>query len=306
MGLKFMPCILFLHLLCSYGDQSRELAETDNKLLEIAIEGGDKVSTDDIKDIHHEHAHSHAHAHAQTRTDMDHIDPSLMVFFTLKELKVGKTMPIHFPKRDPATSPKLWPKEQADSVPFSLNRLQYLVKLFSFSPNSPQARAMQSTLSECESKPIKGEVKFCATSYESMLDFTHRIIGLKTEVQSFATFHQRKSSVTFQNYTISEIVMAIEAPKMVACHTMPYPYAIFYCHSQESGNRVYSVLLDGDNGDKVVAMVVCHLDTSQWSPSHVSFQVLGVTPGTSSVCHFFPADHLIWVPKLQTHGSSTM
>ncbi|CAL0318952.1 unnamed protein product [Lupinus luteus] len=300
MGLNFMPCILFLHLLCSYGAQSRELAETENKLFEVPLEGVHKVSTN-IQDIHHEHAHAHAHAH--TMTD---IDPSLMVFFTLKQFKVGKRMPIHFPKRDPATSPKLWPKEQADSLPFSLNRLPYLLKLFSFSPNSPQARAMQSTLSECESKPIKGEVKFCATSYESMLDFTHTIIGLKTEVQSFATFHQSKSSVTFQNYTILEIVMAIPAPKMVACHTMPYPYAIFYCHSQESGNRVYKVLLDGDNGDKVEAMVVCHLDTSQWSPTHVSFQVLGVTPGSSSVCHFFPADHLIWLPKLQAHGSSSM
>ncbi|MCI83693.1 BURP domain-containing protein, partial [Trifolium medium] len=45
----------------------------------------------------------------------------------------------------------------------------------------------------------------------------------------------------------------------------------------------------GENGDMVEAMAVCHLDTSQWTPSHVSFQVLGVTPGSSSVCHFFPA-----------------
>ncbi|KAK7283490.1 hypothetical protein RIF29_13041 [Crotalaria pallida] len=304
-----MSWILFLHLLvilCSYGDQARELAETENKFLEIALEVGDKVSSTNIQDISHQTMHHHHdHTHAQSMTHMDHIDPSLMVFFTLKDFKVGKRMPIHFPKRD---SPKLWPKEEADSVPFSLNQLPYLLKLFSFSPNSSQAIAMQNTLSECESKPIKGEVKFCATSYESMLDFTHRIIGLTSdEVQSFATLHITKSSVTFQNYTISEILMAIPTTnKMVACHTMPYPYAVFYCHSQESGNRVYRVLLDGDNGDKVEAMVVCHLDTSQWTPSHVSFQVLGVTPGSSSVCHFFPADHLIWVPKLQAHGSSSM
>ncbi|OIW14757.1 hypothetical protein TanjilG_05378 [Lupinus angustifolius] len=296
MGVKFMPWILFLHLLCSYGDQARELAEKENKFLEFALEGGDKISTN-IKDIHHEHKHAHV---------MDHIDPSLMVFFTLKDLKVGTRMPIHFPKRDPSNSPKLWPKEQADSIPFSLNQLPYILKLFSFSPNSPQAIAMQSTLSECETKPIKGEVKFCATSYESMLEFTHRIIGSKSNLQSFATLHQTKSSVTFQNYTILDTLMEIPAPKMVACHTMPYPYAVFYCHSQESENRVYRVLLEGDNKDKVEAMVVCHLDTSQWSPRHVSFQVLGVTPGTSSVCHFFPSDHLIWVPKLQIHGSSSV
>nr|KYP75168.1 BURP domain-containing protein 3 [Cajanus cajan] len=237
---------------------------------------------------------------------MDHLDPSLMVFFTLKDLKVGKRMAIHFPKRDPANSPKLWPREEADAVPFSSNQLPYLLKLFSFSPHSSQATAMENTLKECESKPIKGEVKFCATSLESMLDFTHSILGLTSEPQVFATLHQTKSSVTFQNYTILETLMEIPAPKMVACHTMPYPYAVFYCHSQESGNRVYRVSLVGENGDRVDAMVVCHLDTSQWAPTHVSFQVLKISPGTSPVCHFFPADHLIWVPKLHAQGSSSM
>ncbi|KAJ1427447.1 BURP domain [Sesbania bispinosa] len=215
-------------------------------------------------------------------------------------------MPIYFPKRDPATSPKLWPKEEADSVPFSSNQLPYLLKFFSFSPHSPQAIAMENTLRECESKPIKGEVKFCATSLESMLDFTHSILGLTSDLQVFATLHQTKSSVTFQNYTIVQKLMEIPAPKMVACHTLPYPYAVFYCHSQESENRVYRISLAGENGDRVEAMSVCHMDTSQWAPSHVSFQVLGVTPGSSSVCHFFPADNLIWLPKLQSHGSSSI
>ncbi|KAK7310641.1 hypothetical protein RJT34_08263 [Clitoria ternatea] len=286
MGLKFLSWILFIYLLvflcCSYGGQARELVGKENKFLETSFE---------------ENKHTH---------HMNHLAPSLMVFFTLKDLKAGKRMPIHFPKRDPANSPKLWPREEADSVPFSSNQLPYLLKLFSFSPHSPQATAMENTLRECESKPIKGEVKFCATSLESMLDFTHRILGLTSEIQSFATLHQTKSSVNFQNYTIMETLMQIPAPKMVACHTMPYPYAVFYCHSQESGNRVYRVSLVGDNGDRVEAMVVCHLDTSQWAPNHVSFQVLGITPGSSSVCHFFPADHLIWLPKLHVHGSSSM
>ncbi|XLR55950.1 hypothetical protein S83_006622 [Arachis hypogaea] len=93
-----------------------------------------------------------------------------------------------------------------------------------------------------------------------------------------------------------EDIKEMEAPKMVACHTMPYPYGVFYCHSQTTLNKVYRVPLEGDNGDKVEAIVVCHLDTSEWGSSHPSFQVLGVKPGTSSVCHFFPDDNLIFVP----------
>ncbi|TKY75382.1 BURP domain-containing protein 3 [Spatholobus suberectus] len=297
LGINFMSwilCIYLLLILCSYGGQARELAGTKNKFLEIPVEDSDVRKLDT----------GHTHDHFTTHTD--HIDPSLMVFFTLKDLKVGKRMPIHFPKRDPANSPKLWSREEADSVPFSSNQLPYLLKLFSFSPDSSQAIAMENTLRECESKPIKGEVKFCATSLESMLDFTQSILGVTSDLQVFATLHQTKSSVTFQNYTILDTLMEIPAPKMVACHTIPYPYAVFYCHSQESGNKVYRVSLAGENEDRVEAMVVCHLDTSQWAPSHVSFQVLKITPGSSPVCHFFPADHLIWVPKLQAHGSSSM
>uniref|UniRef100_A0A2N9IID3 BURP domain-containing protein n=1 Tax=Fagus sylvatica TaxID=28930 RepID=A0A2N9IID3_FAGSY len=205
--------------------------------------------------------HNHVHVHPSSHMNhMNHMDPSSMVFFTVKDLKVGKTMPIYFPKRDPSTSPHVLPREEAISIPFSSKQLPHLLEFFSFSFDSPQAKAMADTLKECETKPIKGETKFCATSLESMLDFT--------------------------------------PPKMVACHTMPYPYAIFYCHSQKSENKVFKVRLGGENGDKVEAIAVCHMDTSQWSPDHVSFRLLGVQPGTSSVCHFFPADNFVWVPKL--------
>ncbi|MED6193294.1 hypothetical protein PIB30_018042 [Stylosanthes scabra] len=272
-----LPWILLLHFLVimysSNGIIGRELGMNHETI----------TSNDDHKhDDHHHH----------------HMDPSLMVFFTMNDLKVGQRMPIYFPKRDPSTSPKPWPKQEADSLPFSLEKLPQLLEIFGFASDSPQAKAMEDTLRECESKAIKGEVKFCATSLESMLEFTQTILGIDSEFRALSTSHKTKSSVTFQNYTMLENIVEIEAPKMVACHTMPYPYAVFYCHSQRSENRVFKVPVEGENGDKVEAMVVCHLDTSEWSSSHPSFRVLGVNPGTSSVCHFFPADNLIFVPKL--------
>lgn len=270
-----------------YGIKARELASV--------TEGGA-----DFEEISEEQQKSHTHNKGH-----NHIDPSVMVFFTLNDLKVGQRMPIYFPKR---TIPTFWPKDKADSLPFSLNQLPNLLKHFSFSPNSPQAKAMEDTLGECESKPIEGEVKFCPTSLESMLEFTQNILGVKSDsdIQVYATSHLTRSSVNFQNYTILENIVRIEATKMVACHTMPYPYAVFYCHSQGSENRIFKVSLVGDNGDKVESLVVCHMDTSHWGPGHVSFQILGVTPGSSSVCHFFPADNLIWVPKVQAQGLSSM
>ncbi|KAG2705619.1 hypothetical protein I3760_05G063900 [Carya illinoinensis] len=250
-----------------------------------------KLDRDAYQGLHREHVlHSHHSSH------MDHTDPSSMLFFTMKDLKVGKTMPIYFPKRDPSTFPRFLPREEAESIPFSLNQLPRLVEIFSFSPDSPQAKAMEDTLRQCEIEPIEGETKLCTTSLESMLDFARGMLGLNSRFQLLTTSHLTKSSTLFQNYTLLSMPQEISAPKMVACHTMPYPYAVFYCHSQESKNKVFKVTLGGENGDRVEAIAVCHTDTSQWSPDHVSFRVLGVKPGTSNVCHFFPADNLVWIP----------
>ncbi|KAH6836193.1 hypothetical protein C2S53_001280 [Perilla frutescens var. hirtella] len=243
-------------------------------------------------DMRIEQVHSHpstSHTH--------HMDPSLVVFFFVEDLKQGNTIPIYFPSRKlESISAHLLPKEEADSIPFSSHLLHHLLDLYSFPQGSPQATAMEDTLKQCETKPIKGETKTCATSWGSMLDFTTTIFGSGTHIKILSTTHRRRSNPSLQKYTIMG-VQEIPASKMVACHTMPYPYAVFYCHYQESQNRVFSVSLTGENGDRVEAVAVCHMDTLQWSRNHVSFKVLGIEPGSSPVCHFFPADNFVCVPS---------
>lgn len=283
MRLHFASCRLFLHLLLiliivKHANGSRAMVEDIAKETNVL-----RLHSMDVDD----HPSSHMH----------YMDSSLIVFFKMEDLKMGKTMPIHFPKRDPSLSPHLLAKEKADKIPFSLEEVTTLLQLFSFSQDSPQAKAMKNTLRQCENKPIKGETKFCATSLESMLDFTRTIFGLGVQSKVLATTHLTKSNTHIQNYTVLEIPQEVPAPKMVACHTKPYPYAVFYCHYQKSKSKVFKVSLVGENGDRVEAIGVCHLDTSQWSPNHPSFRVLGIEPGTSPVCHFFPADHLVWIPS---------
>lgn len=226
---------------------------------------------------------------------MHHKDPSLVVFFFVEDLYLGNTIPIYFPSRKlDSVSANLLPKEEADSIPFSSHQLHHLLELYHFPQGSPQATAMEDTLRQCETKPIKGETKTCATSWDSMLDFTTRILGEGTGIKILSTTHLTGPSAVLQKYKIMG-VEEVPASKMVACHTMPYPYAVFYCHYQESQNRVLSVSLTGENGDRVEAVAVCHTDTSQWSRNHVSFKVLGIEPGSSPVCHFFPADNFVCV-----------
>ncbi|XP_059429425.1 BURP domain-containing protein BNM2A-like [Corylus avellana] len=300
MGFGLSSWSLFLHILIACNLHVIQFAHGSHGARELTNKHHEDQLLDHIRLYDDPAKQGHVHGHPSSHMDhMDHMDPSSMIFFTMEDLKVGKTMPIYFPKRDPATSPHFLPREEADSIPFSLKQLPHLLEFFSFSPDSPQAKAIEDTLRHCESEPIKGETKLCATSMESMLDFAAAVLGRFHEHHDFqvlTTSHLTKSTTLFQNYTILKIPGEISAPKMVSCHTMPYPYAIFYCHSQESQNKVFKVTLGGENGDRVEAIAVCHTDTSQWSPDHVSFRVLGVLPGTSSVCHFFPADNLVWVP----------
>ncbi|XP_022896882.1 BURP domain protein USPL1-like [Olea europaea var. sylvestris] len=234
--------------------------------------------------------------HEYSMSHTNHLDPELNVFFYINELKVGKKMPIYFPIKDPSTSPPLLSKEESDSIPFSSEKLPYILQLFSFLKGSKQAKAMENTLQHCEFPPLKGETKFCATSLESMLDSTRSIFGFKVKFKVLTTTHLTKSITLLQNYTILEVPEEILARKIVACHTLPYPYTVFYCHSQESDNKLFKVSLVGEDGGRVEAAAICHMDTSHWDPEHVSFRVLKTRPGASPVCHFFPADNLIWIP----------
>lgn len=249
---------------------------------------------------------NHESIQSHSTSSHSHMDHSVLVFFTPKDLKVGKVLSVYF-RPDPSTPPHLLPRDEAQLIPFSASELPFLLQVFGFSRGSPQAKAMEDTLRQCELKPIQGETKYCATSLESMLEFAESM--LMTKFRGLNTRHMTKSGANhLKNYTIIDEPREVFAPKMVACHTMPYPYAVFYCHYHESESKVFQVMLRGENngGELVEAIAVCHMDTSQWSHNHVSFQVLGIKPGSSPVCHFFPADNLVWVPVFNKQGYGEM
>ncbi|KAL8540262.1 hypothetical protein ACS0TY_001740 [Phlomoides rotata] len=231
-----------------------------------------------------------------SHTSSSHIDPELKLFFHYNDLKVGNKIPIYFPTKDPSTSPRLLSKQESNSIPFSSSQLPYILQLVSFPEGSKQAKAMRDTLHHCEFPPLKGETKFCATSLESILDSVREIFGSKSKFRVLTTNYLSESISILQNYTISETPTEILTRKIVACHTLPYPYAVFYCHGQDSDNKLYKVLLVGEDGGRIEAAAMCHTDTSQWDPHHVAFRVLKTVPGASPVCHFFPSDNLVWVP----------
>ncbi|OWM89186.1 hypothetical protein CDL15_Pgr010472 [Punica granatum] len=282
-----------------YAKQSNDVAQATNQ----------KRDLDDISWIYGKKAqeisvnkyNGRGHAHYRHY----HIKPSHHIFFTLEDLKIGKTMPLYFPRMpDPSKTPRLLPREEAESIPFSSSQLSRLLDYFSFPKRSPQAKAMAYTLQTCELHPIKGEVKYCAASLEAILNGVRQILGPDTKSQTLTTTYlsMHNTGDPLQNYTIQEAPKQVAASRMVACHPMPYPYAVFYCHSQPwSENKLFQITLGGPNGERVEAVAVCHMDTSQWNHDHASFRVLNIEPGSSPVCHFFPVDSIIWVP-VQSSG----
>ncbi|XP_050363041.1 BURP domain-containing protein 11-like [Argentina anserina] len=237
----------------------------------------------------HEH-HHHMHAHSSSRDEAHE-----QGFFTLVDFHKGCTMPLNFPNQN--HSPFL-PRETADSLPFSTSQLPQLLQLFSIPRDSREARHMAYTLDQCEQTPIKGETKFCATSLESMNDFVHKIIGSGIKLSILSTTHPSTSTSITQKYTILKKPKRVIASKMVFCHPVPYPYAVFFCHHFETDTRFFQVSLGGENGDTVEAVAVCHMDTSDWDSNLSLFRDLGIKAGASSpVCHFLPENHLAWIPS---------
>ncbi|XP_050235270.2 BURP domain protein USPL1-like [Mercurialis annua] len=227
-----------------------------------------------------------------------HMDPSSNVFFTINDLKIGKTIPIYFPSKDPSNSPHLLSRKEANSIPLSFSKLSYLLQLFSFTKESKQAKGMEYTLKQCEAKSIQGETKTCATSLESMLDFVQTSFGLNTKFKVLTTNYLKTPVGKLQNYTILEEPREVKGTKFIGCHVMPFPFVVYYCHTREGGNRVFEMLLGDENGgdNRVEAAGMCHMDTSQWDKDHIAFHLLKIRPGSGPVCHFFQADSLVWVP----------
>ncbi|XP_010527371.1 PREDICTED: BURP domain protein USPL1-like isoform X2 [Tarenaya hassleriana] len=224
-------------------------------------------------------------------------DPSLYMYFTIDDLEKPKTLPVYFYKNNLRTLPPLLSKEEADLIPFSKRNLPFLLDYFSISRESPQGKAMKETLGYCDAKTMEGEVKFCATSLESMVDLVKETLGYDTRLRVLTTrvISPENATYALRNYTFEEAPKELLGVKMLGCHRMPYPFVVYYCHGHRGGSRVFEVDLVTELGQRVMGPAVCHMDTSTWDEDHVAFKVLKMKPRSAPVCHFFPLDNIVWV-----------
>ncbi|EPS58650.1 hypothetical protein M569_16161, partial [Genlisea aurea] len=225
-----------------------------------------------------------------------HDDPNVALFFLEGDLYTkGKTMNLDFSRGEEENQPAFIPRRVADSIPFSSEKLPEILKEFSVKPDSKEAESMRKTLRNCEDKPARGEAKFCATSLESMLDFSVSRLGKKVVAVATNAAGGKRTEYRVDGVRRRRSSGARVGKGLVVCHRQDYAYAVFLCH-ETSTTAAYEVDLTAtDGGSKAGAVAVCHEDTAAWNPNHVAFRVLNVKPGSVPVCHFLPQDHIVWL-----------
>ncbi|KAJ4788130.1 BURP domain-containing protein [Rhynchospora pubera] len=177
------------------------------------------------------------------------------------------------------------PRQVADSIPFSSSMLPDILSHLSVSPSSEMASSIKKTIAECEAKPLAGQLKLCATSLESMVDFAK--YGLKSSNLRAMSTSVAKATSQIQKYTIT----GVKASELVACHALAYAYPVFHCHTTTAST--YTMSLTGADGTKVQALAACHVEAAAGDHA-AAYEELGAKPGTVPVCHFLPQDDLLW------------
>ncbi|CAL2234792.1 unnamed protein product [Prunus armeniaca] len=229
-----------------------------------------------------------------TQTGASLGNKDLAIFFLEKDMRPGTTMKFQFPRN--LNTATFLPRESAQSIPFSSKKLPEIFNHFSVKPTSEEAKTIKQTIEECEAPGLKGEEIYCATSLESMVDFSTSKLGTRNVEAISTEVLEKGATMSIHNYTTMPGLKKLAGDKVVVCHKQNYPYAVFFCHAIKH-TAAYVLSLKGDDGDKVKAVTICHLDTSEWNPEHVSFQIVNVKPGTMPICHFIYTDAIAWVPN---------
>jgi hypothetical protein len=205
-------------------------------------------------------------------------------FFAERDLVKGNRMPM------PDISDKMphrafLPRDIAAKIPFQTDAVSSLF-------GTAMRQVVASTVAECERAPSRGETKRCATSAEDMLDFAVEMLGTNIAVRSTESTAGSGGDVRLGKITG---IAGGGVTRSVSCHQSLFPYLVYYCHSVPRVRLYEADILDVDTNRKINhGVAICHLDTSDWSPTHGAFLALGGKPGEIEVCHWIFQGDMTW------------
>ncbi|XP_021895885.1 polygalacturonase 1 beta-like protein 3 [Carica papaya] len=212
-------------------------------------------------------------------------------FFRESMLKKGTVMEMpdiedKMPKRS------FLPRSILSKIPFSTSKLSELKQIFNAADNSSMENIITDALRECERGPSPGETKRCVGSGEDLIDFATSMLGRNIMIRTTQNIKGSKQQIMIGSV---KGINGGKVTKSVSCHQSLYPYLIYYCHSVPKVRVYEAEILDPNSKEKInQGVAICHLDTSQWSPSHGAFMALGSGPGHIEVCHWIFENDLTW------------
>ncbi|XP_057839764.1 uncharacterized protein LOC131049716 [Cryptomeria japonica] len=141
-----------------------------------------------------------------------------------------------------------------------------------------------------------GETRFCATSMESMIDYSTAKLG-SNDLNVLVTNLPINFNSENHQYSVTALFAETNSSsKHVICHSLMYPYGIYMCH-EAKGTEIFEISLSGPGtyGSSIPMKAICHADTSGWNPEHAAFVALNVKPGEEGICHFMLEGTIAWL-----------
>ncbi|CAA6665503.1 unnamed protein product [Spirodela intermedia] len=153
------------------------------------------------------------------------------------------------------------PRSIAQKLPFSTARLEDMNRAFNATPDTALAKAMASTVAECERAPSRGETKRCATSVEDMIDFATAVLGSDVVVRS-----TESAAGSRRSFVVGKVtgVDGGRVTRAVSCHQSLFPFQVYYCHSVPKV-RVYEAEILAGAAEKINhGVAICRIEVCHW------------------------------------------
>ncbi|GLJ14522.1 hypothetical protein SUGI_0234990 [Cryptomeria japonica] len=226
-------------------------------------------------------------------------------FFRVKEiLSVGEKL--IFPDfHDDAVNENVsfLPHKIAENIPFQSQQVLNLVEAFHIPSTGSELliKEMASTLNVCEAPPSSIETKRCVISIEFMVKFLSSVIGGSNHKQNVEVVEGIVSTKKLSKRVVTVKGAKLLAPssiKHVACHSMLFPFKVYYCHYVKSTNMYLVALKDEKSGIEQNVVAECHMDTKPYPAESLALLDLKLKPGEGEFCHWVPSDTLLFIEKV--------
>ena len=221
-------------------------------------------------------------------------------FFLESSLVEGRKTTVHNNLGDRAPSRAFLSPTAATALPAitTYNALD-IMRFYGVARDSNMATSIATAAYLCGGAALPGEARSCAASTDALAAFVAAQLG--NNVRVYATKGAPTSTST-SNMKAPVTIMKVakgsveEGRKIVVCHHLAFPSALYYCHAV-TGTKVVQATLKTEGRNQpaayIKAMAVCHLNTALWLSRHPAFKALNIAQGEEA-CHFLVGNDMVF------------